>query len=202
MRKQIKQYIDNVLDVYYLEENGKLYNAETRSYVKCIGGCSYMLKTDDKKSIKRSLKKLYKLCYGKEYSVNNIVSLNNERWLEVPDTEGCYLVSNMGRIISLKEYEARLLMPNVTKCGYERVQLTINGKKKDMFVHRIVAYTWLQTPLQDSIEQYQIHHINNNKRDNRADNLCYLKPDKHRQLHIEQEKEKKNVDRAKSDTTN
>lgn len=100
-----------------------------------------------------------------------------ETWKPIAGYEEFYLVSNTGRIKSLsrtvncgrgvltrpgKELKAR---PNSR--GYLRVQLTKNGHKKALFVHRLVAEAFVSKPESCNI----VNHLDFNYQNNRADNL-------------------------------
>ena len=60
-------------------------------------------------------------------TIDKIIDLPNEEWREVKGYGGKYLVSNMGRIKSLKHYDARLLTAFVNNKGYPRVALSNEG---------------------------------------------------------------------------
>lgn len=57
---------------------------------------------------------------------DNIKDLPNEEWREIEDYPR-YLVSNMGRIKSLKHAKAKLLTAFTNNKGYPRVALCKNG---------------------------------------------------------------------------
>lgn len=108
-----------------------------------------------------------------------IVDLDGEVWKDVVGYEGLYQVSNMGRIKSLK-YKRRNI-PHITnykpnQFGYIRVQLTKNGERKGMHVHRLVyeAFVgkvpkWIATAKGD--ERMEINHKDENKSNNCVWNL-------------------------------
>ena len=84
--------------------------------------------------------------------------------------EGLYQVSNCGRLLSLNYHrsgKSKLLKPTKTKKGYLAVGLHKNGKRKMCKVHRLVAETFIPNP--DNLPQ--INHIDENKKNNRVDNL-------------------------------
>lgn len=92
-----------------------------------------------------------------------------EIWKDVKGYEGLYQVSNMGNVRSLHKSGAHMKniatqkMPN----GYLTVHLSKNGKASRIGIHRLVALAFLE-----KIEGCtQVNHINENKEDNRADNL-------------------------------
>ena len=86
-----------------------------------------------------------------------------ERWRK-NEEYGVY-VSNIGRIRSLHTKED--LNIRINSSGYSIV-FTDKGSE---FVHRLVAYTWLGEKRNDN---YNIDHINNNKRDNSVKNLRWV----------------------------
>lgn len=94
----------------------------------------------------------------------------NEIWKDIPDFEGKYQASNFGRIKSLYYGKEKILKPSKNKCGYLIVFLYKNGIKKTCKVHRLV---WMafngEIP-----EGYEINHINEDKTDNRLENLSLM----------------------------
>ena len=102
-----------------------------------------------------------------------------EIWGDIPGYEGRYQVSNLGRVKSLAvlgktgcSNKDRILKNNVSVYGYARVTLWKNKKPKLFFIHRLV---WLA--FNGCIpEGMQINHINENKLDNRLENLNLMTP--------------------------
>ena len=94
---------------------------------------------------------------------NNI----QETWKDIPGYEGLYQASNLGRIRSFKRNNIRILKPNREGSGYYRVILYLNSVRKNVSVHRL-----LWTAFNGLIpEGLQINHLNENKADNRLENL-------------------------------
>lgn len=61
-----------------------------------------------------------------------------------------YQVSNFGRLMSLnyrRTGKAKLMEPFDNGCGYLQVELSKNKKTKQCYVHRLVAETFLENPL-------------------------------------------------------
>lgn len=175
--QQIKNGFD---DRYYLTPDGKVIDTLENKQLKMSEKHRFTLRNTEGKQIRIALKPLYRLVYDKEYCIDNIESLKNEEWKEVEGSEGKYYVSNQGRIKSYTKYEAIILKPTITRKGYERLQLYINGITSSLFVHRIVAAAFLPVP--ESIN-FQLHHIDKNPRNNKAENLVWLSPKDHQQLH-------------------
>lgn len=101
-----------------------------------------------------------------------------EIWKPVPDFEGCYEVSSEGRVRSLDklivlnnggEYikYGRILKQASDKYGYRTVILRDSGRSKMYKVHRLVALTFIENP--DGFPQ--INHRDENKANNKVDNL-------------------------------
>ena len=89
-----------------------------------------------------------------------------EIWKDIPNYKGLYQVSNLGKVKSLYG-KGKILKPNIDKDGYERVALCKEKKRKDLFVHRLVAITFIPNLENKS----QINHIDGNKQNNCVDNL-------------------------------
>lgn len=94
-----------------------------------------------------------------------------ETWEPVVGYEGKYEVSNLGRLRSLN-YRMQKGVLKVLKTppdadGYSRVNLSLRGKCTNHSVHRIVAEALLENPL----KLPEVNHINENKSDNRVQNL-------------------------------
>lgn len=93
-----------------------------------------------------------------------------EIWKEIDGYNGAYLVSNYGRILSNNLYahkQPRILSTPNHSSGYKHVALSSNGKSKLYLVHRLVAEAFLENP-----NGYEfVNHKDENKANNRADNL-------------------------------
>lgn len=87
--------------------------------------------------------------------------MQSEIWKDAPGFPG-YQVSNAGRVRSFY----RILAPDSVK-GYYRVRLYRNGRVSRIFIHRLVAMSFLPNP--DGLPQ--INHKNENRTDNRVENL-------------------------------
>ena len=90
-----------------------------------------------------------------------------EIWRNIPNYEGLYQVSNLGRIKSFYGLKEKILKPSRDRYGYYQVFLYKNSIKKWYSVHRLV---W--EAFNGSIpENMQVNHINEIKSDNRLENL-------------------------------
>lgn len=98
-----------------------------------------------------------------------------ENWRDVPGYEGKYQVSNLGRIKSLnyrKTGKGCILKTNKNHKGYLTINLCLNGKYKCFFIHRLVWLAFVG-PIPEGM---QINHINEDKTDNRLENLNLMTP--------------------------
>lgn len=85
--------------------------------------------------------------------------------LIIDGKETIYEISDEGTIINKKRNFQ--MTPEITKAGYKRVTLSIDGKKKHYSIHRLVALIFKPT----TDPSLQVNHINGNKLDNSVDNL-------------------------------
>ena len=106
--------------------------------------------------------------------VINSVS-ESEEWRDVPGFAGIYQTSNKGRVRSIDRqgetcYGAtrNLTGKVVAKTGGKREYLRVSTRKYGvMFVHRLVALTWIPNPLSLPV----INHIDGDKQNNHPSNL-------------------------------
>lgn len=168
-------------DCYYLD-NDKIYNIKRKQYVKEVAEYRYKLRTKDGRTKSITIKEIYKKLYNTVFCIDNIVRLENEEFKEIEGTKGNYYVSNFGRVISYTANHAIVMKPTVTNKGYERLQIVIDGKRYNKFVHCLVAMTWLGKP--QNLEQ-EIHHKDFNQRNNNCNNLQYIDSVEHVKLHVE-----------------
>ena len=101
-----------------------------------------------------------------------------EIWKDIAGYEGIYQVSNLGNVKSLsfgpknirRSGNVKLLRQTPSNCGYYKVELYNNGKSKILYVHRLVAQTFLPNPN----NKPQVNHIDGNKAHNSVDNLEWV----------------------------
>lgn len=95
-----------------------------------------------------------------------------EIWKDIPEYEGLYQVSNLGKVKSLYFGKEKILKPSKNKDGYLHVNLWKNGKPKSFTSHKIVALAFIP-----NIQNLpQINHKNEIKTDNRVENLEWVSP--------------------------
>ena len=76
-----------------------------------------------------------------------------------------YEINKYGEVRNSKTNKQ--IKPYIDKCGYVKIGLRNNGKKKQYYVHRLVAETFIPNP-----NQYPcVNHIDENKQNNSIDNL-------------------------------
>ena len=84
--------------------------------------------------------------------------------------EGLYKVSNLGRILNLNYRNTgkpKLMTPSENTDGYFKINLRKNGETKTCYVHRLIAQTFIPNPE----NKPEINHIDEDKTNNRVDNL-------------------------------
>lgn len=105
--------------------------------------------------------------------------LSTNEWRDIPGYEGRYQASREGEIYSL--ISSRLLSQKIGNSGYMMVTVwNAKGEQRRRGVHRLVASAFY------GIQPvgYAVHHKNDNKIDNRADNLEYMLRGKHASMHV------------------
>lgn len=105
-----------------------------------------------------------------------------EIWKDISGYEGLYQVSNMGRVRSVDKYvqnhskfnfkkgQLKKLRPKDNK--YLIVDLYKSNKPKTCYVHRLVAFAFIDNPL----NKETVNHIDGNVQNNCVDNLEWATP--------------------------
>lgn len=110
-----------------------------------------------------------------------------EVWKPIKSYEGCFEVSNLGRVRSITRkierpdpkkpmnkrlftYHGKLISFWITKRGYLRLAIAKDGIQRKHLVHRLVADAFIENPF----NKEQVNHINGIKSDNRVENLEWV----------------------------
>lgn len=92
-----------------------------------------------------------------------------EIWKDIKGYERLYQISNYGRVKSLvfnnnicKKKREKILSPTDNGKGYLIIGLRKNGKRKNYYIHRLVAEHFLK----NDKNLKEVNHINFNKKNN------------------------------------
>ena len=115
----------------------------------------------------------------KIFDIMENLNFEKEIWKDIPNYEGLYQVSNLGRVKSLERIDAlghrlkeKILKPGIVRNGYYLVRLTKQSIQKNYYVHRLVWIAF-NSPIPEDL---QVNHINEIKADNRLSNLNLMTP--------------------------
>lgn len=101
------------------------------------------------------------------------MGVNEEFWKDVEGYEGLYQVSTLGRIKVISgRFKGCIRKLKVDRHGYECIALFNDGLRKDYFVHRLVAQTFIPNPE----NKPQVNHIDENPLNNTVYNLEWVTP--------------------------
>jgi hypothetical protein len=109
-----------------------------------------------------------------------LYGMKKEVWKDIPNYEGLYQVSNLGRVKSLKRWidnktnagyfiEEKILKQGMSKNHYNIVALCRGGKCVTKKVHSLVAIAFLNH--NPNGYKLLIDHIDNDKSNNKLENL-------------------------------
>lgn len=103
-----------------------------------------------------------------------------EIWKDIKGYEGLYQISNCGNVRSLKKWcgnrykekwvnDVKQLTPTDNGRGYLIISLAKNRKRKNFYIHRLVAQAFIPNPE----NKPQVNHKDYNKYNNKFENLEY-----------------------------
>lgn len=167
-----------------------MWSEKSKQYLKISKDRRYKLSTEAGKQKAISLKDLYYKVYNKNYCIDNIEDLKGEIWKEIAETDGKYFISNKGRIKSYYKYNAIILKPATTKEGYERLQIKQYGIIINRFIHILVANAFEEDCGKPLNADWQVHHLDFNKKNNCSNNLKWVSMAEHIKYHHENKTER------------
>lgn len=94
--------------------------------------------------------------------------LNNnikEIWKPIPGFENFYEASTLGQIRAFRT--KKVLKTYTINSGYQCIKFTVNSQRTSHLVHRLIATTFIDNPL----EKATVNHIDGNKDNNSLSNL-------------------------------
>lgn len=95
--------------------------------------------------------------------------MKEEIWKDIPNYEGHYQASNFGNVRSIKNGYQRILKQGIGKNKYPLVVIHLNGNRKTITVHKIIAITFLNH--KPCGYKLVVDHIDNDKLNNKVENL-------------------------------
>lgn len=100
-----------------------------------------------------------------------------EIWKDIEGYEGCYQVSNQGRVRSLdrqaiskrwvRNIKGKILSASKNRDGYLIYQMSKDGVSRNITAHRLVAMSFIN----NKHGYKEINHLDENKENNKAENL-------------------------------
>ncbi|MBQ2152344.1 MAG: HNH endonuclease [Clostridia bacterium] len=105
------------------------------------------------------------------------VSLPGEMWKQIPFAPE-YYASSEGRIFTTNRSKNRIKGLDHWSGDYIRVEFTINGKRKRKKLHQLIAELFCYGAIAKT--EREVHHIDGDKTNNRADNLAFVPPHYHK----------------------
>lgn len=121
----------------------------------------------------------------KNYSGSKTSSSNGIKWKSIINWHN-YQISSNGQVRNI--ITKKILKPYICG-GYYSVYLSNNGSKKQFTIHRLIAVTFIPNPNKLPM----VDHVNNNRLDNRIENLRWVTGKENSQSYVKNFKQKKFV---------
>lgn len=94
--------------------------------------------------------------------------MSEEIWKGISGYEGLYEISNFGYVKSFCKKTGGSIIKNILgQNGYYKVNLMKRGKRKQPYIHRLVAQAFIPNPE----NKPEVNHIDGNKLNNHVSNL-------------------------------
>lgn len=96
--------------------------------------------------------------------------MQEEIWKDIEGYEGLYKISNYGRVKSFygkRGKSVRILKPSSAGSGYSQVHLWKDGEMSRVYIHRLVANSFIPNPE----NKPEVNHRDEDKRNNYFENL-------------------------------
>ena len=97
---------------------------------------------------------------------NKAIINNDYEWFPIKDFPGYYICKE-GKVLSIHGLKEKILNTSTDKYGYSILSLSQNGKSKMIYLHRLVAETFIPNPNNYSV----VIHKDDNNANNAVDNL-------------------------------
>ena len=157
-------FIDELVAVEFLD-----YSIEDENlYLIHLDGDYQNDNLSNLKVLNQSLIQLSKI---KTKSEIVIIKETEEIWKDIIGYEDLYQISNLGQVKSFRKKEPyNLSLSSINNSGYISINLSVNGKMKRFYVHRLVAQHFVDNPNNYT----EVDHFSNCKTQNEASNLRWV----------------------------
>lgn len=135
--------------------------------------------------------------------------MEKELWKPIAGYENYCLISNLGRVKTLireskcgrgrfgyRKLGGNILTPRLTQKGYHRVTISTGEKRKDFYIHRLVASHFIPNPSMKKT----VNHKNGDKSDNTVENLEWLSLQENIQHYVQSKRTQTEMDQIKAST--
>lgn len=106
-----------------------------------------------------------------------MLNCNNEVWKPVKGFEKLYEVSDKGNV---RNSRGKILKTYLINSGYKALKFTVNQKRTNRLVHRLVAEAFIENPENCK----EVNHVDENKCNNTVSNLQWVTSSQNKQHSI------------------